>query len=47
MTFLGGSGSPRYAYPEDLSMAEAAATEMALPWEPLVVDLKEVSNSWK
>eukprot|EP00438_Fugacium_kawagutii_P030421 Skav216206 [mRNA] locus=scaffold238:143467:146094:- [translate_table: standard] len=30
-----------YAYPEDLSMAEAAAAEMALPWEARVVDLKE------
>lgn len=31
----------RYAYPEDLSMAEAAATEMALSWEAHVVNLKE------
>ncbi|CAK9070863.1 unnamed protein product [Durusdinium trenchii] len=34
----------KYAYPEDLSMAEVAAAEMSLPWNAHVLDLKEAEQ---
>lgn len=35
---------PRYAYPEDLSMAEAAASDLGLAWKAHVVNLHEAGG---